>query len=67
MTAEEFNDEHPIGTSVIAYPGSRLGRALTTQTRSAAWTPGHGTAVVLVEGHAGHISLTHVDVIGGAA
>ncbi|MFF8914202.1 hypothetical protein ACF08M_12960 [Streptomyces sp. NPDC015032] len=40
-----------------------LCRALTTVTRTPAWTLGHGAPVVSVEGYAGGIHLTHVDVI----
>ncbi|MFE7115006.1 hypothetical protein ACFU99_06220 [Streptomyces sp. NPDC057654] len=39
-----------------------LCRALTTVTRAPAWTLGHGAAVVSVEGYAGGIHLTHIDV-----
>lgn len=67
MTADEFNSRYPVGTAVVAYPDSRLDRALETVTRTPAWTLGHGAPVVSVEGYAGGISLTHVDVIGGAA
>lgn len=35
---------------------------LDTVTRTPAWTLGHGAAVVSVEGYAGAIALTHVDV-----
>ncbi|MDW6057984.1 hypothetical protein SAZ11_07765 [Streptomyces sp. FXJ1.4098] len=40
-----------------------LCRALTTVTRTAAWTLGCGDPVVSVEGYAGGICLTHIDVI----
>lgn len=60
-TAAEWNQRYPIGTRVNAYPGSRDGRVLATMTRSTAWTLPGGQAVVLVEGHAGGIALTHVD------
>lgn len=36
---------------------------LETFTRTPAWALGHGTPVVSVEGHAGGICLSHVDVI----
>jgi hypothetical protein len=36
---------------------------LDTVTRSAAWTLGHGDPVLMVEGYAGGIALTHVDPI----
>ncbi|GCE01575.1 hypothetical protein [Embleya hyalina] len=63
MTADEFNEEHPVGTEVTAYPGVRGQEpALITRTRTRAWTLGHGAAVVAVDGHVGGIALTHVDV-----
>lgn len=72
LTAAEFNDRHPIGTPVIAYPGCRpepAGRKpctdcprLETRTRSIAWNLGHGEPVVKVDGYAGGISLEHIDV-----
>ncbi|MFI6443794.1 hypothetical protein [Kitasatospora sp. NPDC050543] len=69
LTAEQWNDRYPPGTPVIAYPGVRpeFGLAeyprLETRTRSRAWNLGHGEPVVAVDGHAGGIALTHVDVV----
>lgn len=71
MTPEEFNAAHPVGTPVIAYPGVRPEHPaynphtdpLVTRTRTPAWALGHGAAVVSVDGYAGGIALTHVDVI----
>lgn len=63
-TSTEWNERYPIGTPVRAYPGERGGRHLDTRTRSTAWTLPSlptGTPVVLVDGHAGGIALTHVD------
>lgn len=40
-----------------------LCRALETVTRTPAWTLGHGAPVVSVDGYAGGICLTHIDVI----
>lgn len=40
-----------------------LCRGLKTVTRSRAWTLGHGSPVVAVDGYAGGICLTHVDAI----
>ncbi|WP_190175418.1 hypothetical protein [Streptomyces nitrosporeus] len=73
--ADEFNRLHPVGTRVVAYPGIRpedpawhgdtdLCKRLATVTRTPAWILGHGEPVVSVEGHAGGISLDHVDVTG---
>ncbi|WP_326700242.1 hypothetical protein OG909_24920 [Streptomyces sp. NBC_01754] len=58
MTADEWNARYPV---------TRDDEALTTVTRSRAWTLGHGAAVVSVEGYSGGIRLTHVDPAPGAA
>ncbi|MFE4334052.1 hypothetical protein ACFRQM_32960 [Streptomyces sp. NPDC056831] len=67
MTADEWNRRYPVGTPVLAYPGTRDNEPLDTVTRTPAWTLGHGAAVVSVEGAGGGICLTHVDPIGGAS
>lgn len=59
--AAAFNDRHPIGSPVFAFPGTREGGAIVTCTRSVAWVMGGHTAVVKVHGHAGGIALTHID------
>lgn len=51
------------GTLVLAWPVSRMGSPLVTRTRGECWSLGDGTRVVAVEGHAGGISLAHVDVL----
>lgn len=38
-------------------------KRLETVTRTPAWTLGHGTPVVSVDGYSGGIALTHVDPI----
>ncbi|MFF4644907.1 hypothetical protein [Streptomyces sp. NPDC001389] len=65
--AVAWNASCPIGTPVMAYPGTRDEEGLSTRTRSLAWNLGHGEPVVQVEGYAGGISLDHVDVITGSA
>lgn len=68
QSADAWNAQHPVGTPVVAYPGVRGRGALTTRTRTPAWTLGHGTPVVSVEGYAGGIALTHVDpIVDGAS
>ena len=57
------DDSLPVGTAVLAWPGSRDGRAMLTQTRTPVWRLGSGDAVVSVEGHAGGIALTHIEVL----
>jgi hypothetical protein len=73
MTADQFNDLHPVGTRVIAYPGCRpepgdddpCCRGMDTRTRSVAWPLGHGEPVVMVDGYPGGIALTHIDIAPG--
>ncbi|MGW2495860.1 hypothetical protein ACWCV2_15345 [Streptomyces pseudogriseolus] len=60
-TARDFNDRHPVGTPVAAFPITRDEPPLLTTTRTPAWELGHGTAVVSVHGYAGGIALTHID------
>jgi len=62
VTADEFNAAHPIGTPVVAFPGTREGRGALTRTRTPAWTIGKH-AVVSVEAYAGGIALTHIIVV----
>lgn len=63
--------EHPVA---VAYRKAvEAGRTVTgemnpctrleTVTRTPAWTLGHGTPVVSVDGYAGGIVLDHVDVV----
>lgn len=63
MTAEDFNEAHPVGTAVVAYPLTRKDRSFVTRTRTPAWELGHGAPVVSVDGYTGGIALTHIDVI----
>lgn len=64
LTAEEWNDQYPVGTPVHAWPGTRDAEPMWTTTRTPAWTLGHGAVVVSVVGATGGIALTHVDVRG---
>lgn len=63
MNAAEFNSRYPVGSRVAAFPITREEPPLLTATRTPAWTLGHGAPVVSVEGYAGGICLTHIDVI----
>jgi hypothetical protein len=47
-----------------AYATSDPCTRLETATRTPAWTLGHGTPVVSVDGYPGGIALDHIDVIG---
>lgn len=53
----------PIGTPVLAWPGDRNGRALVTVTRSEVWQALSKDLLVMVEGVAGGITLTHIEVL----
>ncbi|MEW1548356.1 hypothetical protein [Streptomyces tsukubensis] len=64
--------EHPFAATIrerqangrsVEEGDADLCRALTTVTRTLAWTLGHGAPVVSVEGYPGGIHLTHIDVI----
>jgi len=60
-----WNAARPVGIAVTAYPGVRGENGLTTRTRSEAWLLGGHTPMVKVDGYAGGIALTHVDVAAG--
>lgn len=66
LDPDVFNEHHPVGTRVLAFPGSREGRAILTTTRSTAWRVGP-EPVVMVNGYSGGIALTHIEVIPDAA
>lgn len=52
----------PVGTPVQYWPGLREGDGIESVTRSEVWMLGGHTPVVMVEGYAGGIALTHVSV-----
>lgn len=62
----KFNEVAPVGTPVVFWPGVRKGAGRPSVTRSAAWLMGGHTPVVAVEGYAGGIALTHVEIVAGA-
>jgi hypothetical protein len=53
----------PVGTRVRAYPFTRPGRSLETRTRSLPWLLAGEIEVVLVDGHAGAIAISHIEVL----
>jgi hypothetical protein len=57
---EQFNELCPVGSPVLYWPGVRDGEGRKSVTRSRAWLLGGHTPVVLVEGYAGGIALSHV-------
>lgn len=56
------DDDLPIGTPVLAFGGTRDDRVVVTRTRSEVWQIS-GQPVVAVEGIAGGIALTHIEVL----
>jgi hypothetical protein len=60
---DAFNKQNPQGTPVLFWPGVRLAEPLKSRTRGEAWALPSGEAVVRVEGRAGGIALTHIEVI----
>lgn len=64
MNADEWNAKYPPGTHVKYTPvlGEEMG-AVTSRTRSEAWTLGHGDAVVAIEGRAGGVLLEALTVL----
>lgn len=61
MKATDWTREHPPGTPVLAWPGTRDVEPLVTRTRSSAWVISIDDVVVQVDGHAGGIAITHID------
>jgi len=61
-SSKKWNDEHEVGTPVRYWRGARRGEGRTGRTRSLAWDL-CGSPVVSIEGTAGGIALTHVEVI----
>ena len=65
--AAHFNNLHPVGTPVLAYPGAPPSdfpdvEPLHTKTATPAWVMGGHTAVVAVDGLVGGISLMHIEI-----
>lgn len=61
--AAAFNKKHPSGTAVHFWPGIRVAEPQTSRTRGEAWALPSVDAVVRVEGRAGGIALSHIEVI----
>lgn len=62
--AAAWNLAHPVGTPVTYWPGFRDGEGRTGRTRTEAFLMGGKDAkpVVFIEGMAGWVALTHVEV-----
>jgi hypothetical protein len=52
------------GTLVHYWPGVKVGHGTESRTRSAVWAVG-GTLCVAVDGYAGGIALSHIEIIPG--
>ena len=61
--ARVFNEKNPIGTAVRVYRGRRGYNGIETRTRTEAQLLSGHTAVVWVDGVAGCIALSHVEVL----
>jgi hypothetical protein len=65
ITSAQFNEMYPVGTPVTYYPVLPEVPGilpLITHTRTPAWDLGHGAPVVSVEGRAGGVYLTHIEL-----
>jgi hypothetical protein len=54
-----WNDHHPVGTPVYYRPIAGEADERPTKTRSEAWLLGGHTAVVMVDGIAGGVAVSH--------
>ena len=65
ITADELNERHPVGTPVRYWPVLPEGPDYPprdTRTRTPAWQLGDGRPVVSVEGQAGGVALSHIEL-----
>lgn len=63
VTAAQFNAQHPVGTRVRYWSWTREGEGVLSRTRAEAVVLAHGVSVVAVDGRAGCIALTHIEVV----
>jgi ribA/ribD-fused uncharacterized protein len=67
LTAEIWNEKHPIGTKVRYFPIKGIkeyeNEYVDSETRSEAWTLGHGAPIVKIVGIAGGVSLEHLQIL----
>lgn len=65
---DEFNRRVPVGTRVRFWRLRKPWREpVDTRTRSRAWALGHGDGVVMVDGVAGGVAISHVEILPGGA
>jgi hypothetical protein len=60
---DAWNEANPAGTPVLFWPGEKTGPGRPSRTRTEAWVMASGEPVVMVDGYAGGIALTHVEPI----
>ena len=60
VTADLFNETYPVGTRVRYWPLANDPKCFDTETRTPAWTLGHGDAVVSLVGFSGGVALDHL-------
>ena len=65
QSADAWNAENPVGTSVRYWTGLREGEGVHANTRTEASVLGGHTAVVWVDGEGAFIALTHVERVDG--
>jgi hypothetical protein len=56
---DQWNEEHPVGTTVRYWPVRGDDECDVTATRSEAWLLGGHTPVVMIDGRAGGVALDH--------
>ena len=65
-TAEAFNIKYPVGTPVCYWPVLPARDEYPpkeTKTRSEAWDVAKGRAIVMVDGIAGGVAISHIELI----
>lgn len=62
-TKPDRDQQIPVGTPVLAWPGFREDSPLVTRTRTPVWSVYSDRPVVSVEGYPGGIALTHIEIL----
>lgn len=63
LTAGQFNALIEVGRAVRYYPVAGEPEFVDTNTRSQAWTLGHGEVVVSIDGKAGGVAISHLELL----
>ncbi|MFE0794686.1 hypothetical protein [Streptomyces mutabilis] len=61
LQVDVWNELHPVGCPVLAFPETRDQQPRATHTSTPAWELQHGLAVVRVDGITAPVPLTHID------